>query len=532
MSAVASIAAPRPPRLIETLALAILCTLILAAPAFTNGRPFIFFDSEHYFTVGERILGQVGGILSLESQSGGVGADGLDHNASPSHAAPTDAAPAQEEGGLAVILAGRSPTYGVFFAGLTAMLGMWAVVFAQAALASVFIIRFLDIALRTRAPGVALATTAICSFLSSAGYHAGFMMPDIFAGIGVLALLCLLTGQKKRVERALLGFVIFAAATAHSTIFMLLALLLLSAIGLSFTPLAWKAPRLAFTTTALALFSAFALNAAYNAAAEYMTGQPLRAAPYLTARVIADGPGQRYIRERCGEQTFATCAYATDDYGDHNDFLWGGAGAVHSFIAAPRDVQYAMQDEQFRFVLHVAAAYPLEQIQASLGNAFTQFFMAGVPEPNFGAYPMVQDARTRESSIVQATPDIARCIETPDACARAEPFNLIWQNLIAITNVLLPLALIAVLAFWLARRMRDGAALAPIDPLLAVLCLAVLALFINAAVCGVLSGPHNRYQARLIWIAPVVLAAILPHARQIIGAWGPRAPLPEISEKR
>lgn len=524
MSAVASIAAPRPPRLIETLALAILCTLILATPAFTNGRPFIFFDSEHYFAVGERILGQVGAILSLNSDGSG--------DASSPQATPAQAAPAEEEGGLAVILAGRSPTYGVFLVGLTALLGMWAVVFAQAALASAFIIRFLDITLRARAPRIILATTAICSLLSSAGYHAGFMMPDIFAGIGVLALLCLLIGQGKRVERTLLGLVIFAAATAHSTIFMLLALLLLSAIGLSFTPLAWKAPRFAFATTALALLSAFALNAAYNTAAEQMTGQRLRAAPYLTARVIADGTGQRYISERCGEQAFATCAYATDDYGDHNDFLWGGAGAVHSFIAAPRDVQYAMQDEQFRFVLHVVAAYPFEQVQASLSNAFTQFFMMGVPEPNFGAYPMVRDARARESSIVQATPDIARCIETPDACSRAEPFNLIWQNLIAIANVVLTLALIALLGLWLARRVREHAALAPIDPLLAALCLTVLALIINAAVCGALSGPHNRYQARLIWIAPVVLAAILPHARQIIGAALSSAALPMLNEKR
>lgn len=520
--------------MIETLALVVLCTILLAVPAFTNGRPFIFFDSEHYYAVGERIFAQIGDALSLAADEWPEPVADLDANAGAEGLAgeSAQAQQPQEEGGLAVILAGRSPTYGVFLVGLTALLGMWAVVFAQAVLVSILIVRFLDLTLGARAPIVVLASTAICSFVSSAGYHAGFMMPDIFAGIGVLALLCLFTGRTRKIESALLAFVIFAAATAHSTIFMLLALLLACAVGLSLTPLVWKAPREALTMTTLALFLAFSLNAAYNVAAEHLSGQRLRAAPYLTARVIADGPGQAYIRERCDASTFATCRYATDDYGDHNDFLWGGAGAVHSFIAAPRDVQYAMQDEQFQFVLHAVGAYPVQQFQASLSNAWLQFFLVGVPEPNFGAYPMVQDARAQQTSIVQATPDIARCIESPDACARADTFNLMWQRLIEFANVALALALVAMLGLWLARRRLDNTNLSRLDGLLALLCLATLALLINAAVCGALSGPHNRYQARLVWIAPLVLAAIMPHARQIAGALAQRARLNGVSEKR
>jgi hypothetical protein len=34
-----------------------------------------------------------------------------------------------------------------------------------------------------------------------------------------------------------------------------------------------------------------------------------------------------------------------------------------------------------------------------------------------------------------------------------------------------------------------------------------VALMINAFVCGVLSDPHHRYQARLIWLLPA--AAVL-----------------------
>jgi hypothetical protein len=34
-------------------------------------------------------------------------------------------------------------------------------------------------------------------------------------------------------------------------------------------------------------------------------------------------------------------------------------------------------------------------------------------------------------------------------------------------------------------------------------------LLANAAVCGVLSNPHDRYGARMVWIAPLVLTLLL-----------------------
>ena len=38
---------------------------------------------------------------------------------------------------------------------------------------------------------------------------------------------------------------------------------------------------------------------------------------------------------------------------------------------------------------------------------------------------------------------------------------------------------------------------------------ATAALLANAFVCGVLSNPHDRYGARLIWIAPLVVTLLL-----------------------
>jgi hypothetical protein len=35
-----------------------------------------------------------------------------------------------------------------------------------------------------------------------------------------------------------------------------------------------------------------------------------------------------------------------------------------------------------------------------------------------------------------------------------------------------------------------------------------LGVLLNAAVCGVLSGPHDRYQARTIWLVPLLAAGL------------------------
>jgi hypothetical protein len=54
---------------------------------------------------------------------------------------------------------------------------------------------------------------------------------------------------------------------------------------------------------------------------------------------------------------------------------------------------------------------------------------------------------------------------------------------------------------------------------------ATAALLANAFVCGVLSNPHDRYGARLIWIAPLVITLLLCrlYARRALPQPGPAA---------
>ena len=76
----------------------------------------------------------------------------------------------------------------------------------------------------------------------------------------------------------------------------------------------------------------------------------------------------------------------------------------------------------------------------------------------------------------------------------------------AINRIHVPVALASMLALLavivLAARSPRFAALGP----LAVM--AALAILANAAVCGVLANPHDRYGARMVWIATLVVALV------------------------
>ncbi len=78
------------------------------------------------------------------------------------------------------------------------------------------------------------------------------------------------------------------------------------------------------------------------------------------------------------------------------------------------------------------------------------------------------------------------------------PINLIHVPVALLSTALVFVGLIRAIF----RRRRDDVTL-----LMATVCLALLG---NAVICGVISGPHDRYGSRLVWIATfaLVIAAI------------------------
>ena len=87
------------------------------------------------------------------------------------------------------------------------------------------------------------------------------------------------------------------------------------------------------------------------------------------------------------------------------------------------------------------------------------------------------------------------------------------------------LAAVAFLGWRLTRRVVRAVLAAPgreltvEGRLVAAALLLAAVVLINAVVCGVISGPYSRYQARVAWVVPLVALTALtrlgPHAKSL-----------------
>lgn len=480
--------------------------LLLALPALINGKPFLFYDSAHYFDIGQSIVLKLKDALAPAAEAAAVGA-----------AAAADAvsvAPADPGGGLVAIAGGRSPVYSliVYIYGNT--YSLFAVVAIQSLIAGWLLFRTLDLFLGTARNAEKLALVAALSALTPLGFHAGFIMPDVFAGLFVLAALNLIFDRTlNRADTLVMAALLILSACMHSTILPLGMVFILSVLAVKCLPaLRGDVNFSAAGWIAASLALALAVSGAYKIGVEKATGEAVQNPPYLMARLIADGTGTKYLQEHCSTQSFAACAFRDTDYVDHNDFLWGGSGAAVNFSTMDMATKHRLQAEEIDFVRAVIAAYPGQQAAASIGNALHQLVMTGITETQFGAEHMVHQATFGSSAILEHEPGVAACRAGTVPCRERSPVREAWGT----TILWVTLAAMAVLLVWTGRDLLAlwrGEALSPARRRLALagaICLTLLAA--NAVVCGVLSAPHDRYQARLAWIAALILGAALLNA--------------------
>jgi hypothetical protein len=223
------------------------------------------------------------------------------------------------------------------------------------------------------------------------------------------------------------------------------------------------------------------------------------------ARMIEDGPGYRYLRATCPRNGFTVCAYLDRLPVAANLFLWDPSPRG-VFSAVPPPVRRALAAEQTRFVIAVLDDEPWMELRDAVRDVGVQLTMTGLQEFQYPdalkqsfekKIPAAHLERMKESAAYRGTMPIG-------------PFSFV-------TGVALGLAVIVVLAalFWpLLRRMLP-------PQLVAVTAWIVAGVIVNSMVCGILSGPHDRYAARVAWVLP--LAALLIGAA-VLDPRRPRVP--------
>jgi hypothetical protein len=379
----------------------------------------------------------------------------------------------------------RTIPYALFLRATHWGLTLWLPVIAQALIAAWVIGVFLA-SMGLRGLFVLPAAILLLVLLTPLPWFAGQLMPDIFAGVAVLALIALALGEGISPRRRwLLLAVVVAGGAVHLTHMAVLAGLFLCFVA---ARVLRQQVRLLLPALAVALSLAVPplANAVLTGRAYYSEAGPV----FLFARLVQDGIAQDYLNEACLEQEhrYDFCAWRGVLPKTANDLLW-----AHDSVVASMGGWHRVKGDAGRVVADSLVAMPWRHLTAAFANLVEQFvsFRAGEGlDVN-----QWEDSRTMVWQYFPADAPAYRDSLQQATRLRFDALNAVY---VLVGGAALLLLLPAIALAW--RRQRR----------VALACAFILlALLGNAAICGILSNPAHRYQSRIVWLAPLAAALAL-----------------------
>jgi hypothetical protein len=440
----------------------VIAALLLAAPALWNGFPLLYWDSYDYMGI--------------------------------------------PFGAKMPMFRAASYTVITVFGALAGSL--WVPIALQCLLAAWYLHEFAAVFLPWPAWRTLPVLTVLIALLTAQPWFTSQLMADGFTApmlLGVAALTFGLGRLKPWRAGALIVALVPAVAVHTSHVGLLAGLILVfAAVRLAgrFGYLRWLAP--AVLPVCLVLTGGVGLAATANWAVTGRVFVSQTANILLLARMVQDGIAKRYLADACGRgEPFRLCPYLADLPNNANQFLWTPGPFYKAGGWTPE------MDEEARAIIRGSlAAYPLVHVESALRLTIEQLFQV----------------RTGDGVVkldtIHADGDVKKDPFMPKIIGKYYPrdFAAYWpsrqrQNIdfTAINSVQVTLAyagyaggLAALVLAW-RRRDRLGAGLAG---------MAVLAILGNAFICGALSNPNHRYQARIAWTAVAAVAVVLIRARE------------------
>ncbi|WP_282129969.1 hypothetical protein [Roseobacter litoralis] len=485
--------------IVKNIALAAASLLSLLWPLWLNGGLYLFADSGSYLQGTATGFQYLFGIESNLSESWrlpethapetptapvetAVGADGQG-----------DPATSNTENQQYAVSDARSPYFGA-----VAFLTSFALGHIGLALFSALILMLaVLIASRLLLGSATIGTVCILalSTLTPLPFFVCFLMPDVYAGIVILTSSLILMYRR---DWRWTSWLLLTALMAMCTMFHTSHLLLVWAISVAGTPLVLllchRLPLAAFGATALVTVASISGGAVFDSLVERIYESEVISPPFLAARLIADGPGYWYLRNECDAVDSIFCDYIdrfpvdaidageADWYSD--TFLWSPDLSKGVFSAAPLEAREQMSDEHFTFAASVVAHYPVEVGRAIITNFATQLiYKNGLSEFM---------SQSRFSSLFQAIGEPL----TSSGMTETDREGVI-RSLQSIYPAIFWLAVLLCILLWRSARPRIPSQEDTLRVLVLLLFGGVMA---NALITGGLSGPHDRYNARVLWL--------------------------------
>lgn len=348
--------------------------------------------------------------------------------------------------------------------------------------------------LRVLAIGLGLVLTTSLPWLAST------LLTDIFAGLSVLALFILvLHGDRTSVAEKCLLFALtaFAAASHTATLAVLLGLCIVGWAGRPF--LRGRISVAGLTEGSLTIVVGAAMLLVTNFALSGQLAWTPGGYGVAFGRMLQDGIVARYLRDHCPQQKLKLCPYRDQLPATADQFLWGNS----MFNTLGRF--QGLNDEMKFIVLHSLAEYPAAQARAAAVGTVQQLVQVATGEGTDGwlghTYGIIERYIPAQLKPMRA------------AQQQRWHFDFTLINRIHVPVALASILLTAIL-------FGHGLRRRPLDDLALLAGTVSLSLLGNAFICAVISGPHDRYGARLAWLATLVV--LIAALRYFSGEDAPR----------
>lgn len=216
-----------------------------------------------------------------------------------------------------------------------------------------------------------------------------------------------------------------------------------------------------------------------------------RNAPFLLARLLADGPAKAYLRATCDHKSYVICSYLDRLPDTENDFLW-----ISFPKEVPRAVFRAISGEEGHIVFGTARMFPAWVAWDMLSETARQLVTI---RSETWFQPDWPEAGSLLRRYAFAAPDFAELLQGRDILPSAENpdggakvFGILNEVHAGVAGISFLLCGPLAFSCW-----RRGAPLPA-----ALLGIVLLSLLINAFATGALSGVFGRYSGRAIWLLP------------------------------
>ncbi len=387
----------------------------------------------------------------------------------------------------------RSPTYALLVALGWKTGAPYALAFLN--LVAVFAAAGLAVRAAARASAGARADLTLLSApiavagLTALPFYVAYVMPDTFAAVAILVMATIVAFSRRMTRWELLFALALLALSVvvHRSHLMIVGL----AVPVAALAMLLTARRQLWIVAGLILAAAVVgvgEIGAYSVAAEKVSGKTPSFRPFITARLVADGPGYDYLKTHCPDAEIPSCPLAEALARSDNphrlspeNILFERSEELGSFrLLSPED-QLSVARDQERFFFRVLTADPLGVVGALIHNTLRQAGLSGIEMT-------IPDANSIDF--------LQRALENPSLDVGRLAADRSWIGPVNVVHSAIYLAAVAVILGlfvvpgYASRETRIFAVFV------------VIGILINAFVCGAVSQPAPRYGARVIWLLP------------------------------